>query len=95
MDLGRDACDPIDLHAGVNAFSYSCFPDRYSAYRLLRELGLSNVKAIRALDAESGRWSVASVSHGAPVGADFEIPRVAAVFIDMNAPVSQWQPGQE
>jgi beta propeller repeat protein len=95
LELGPDACDPIDLNAGVNAFSYSCFPDRYSAYQLLRELGLSNVKAIRGLDAESGRWSVATVSAGAPVGADFEIPRVAAVFIDMNAPVSRWQPGQE
>lgn len=95
LELGSDACDPIDLSAGVNAFSYGCFPDRYSAYQLIREIGLSNVNAIRVLDSESGRWVVASVADGEPVGADFEIPRVAAVFIDMNVPIAQWQPGQE
>jgi beta propeller repeat protein len=94
LDLGNTDCSAVDLPAGVSALALTCFPDEFSAYRAIREIGASNVKALRALDARSGRWSVATVSPaGEPFGEDFAIPRVGVLLIDMQAPVAQWRPG--
>jgi hypothetical protein len=93
LDLGQNACDTLNLGMGVNVFGYTCFPRDYTAYALIRELGLAKVKAVRVLDAETGQWKVASVASGAPAGADFEIAPVAVVMIDMNEGVADFKPG--
>ena len=94
LDLGLGACTSLDLGAGTNVFSYSCFPDNYTSYRLIRELGTANVKALRILDAGTGRWRTASVSEGQIVGDDFIIPNIAVVMIEMNTSVGPWSPGE-
>lgn len=94
LDLGNRQCNAIALQTGVNVFSYTCFPDRYSAYKLLRELGTSNINAIRLLNSETGRWQVATVADGKIVGEDFEIPPVSVVMLDMNSSIPSWKPGE-
>ncbi|MEM6348141.1 MAG: hypothetical protein AAF927_29945, partial [Bacteroidota bacterium] len=54
LDLGIGACAEVDLISGVNVVSFSCFPDDYSAYQLLAELGTDTVNAVRVLDAKAG-----------------------------------------
>lgn len=93
LELGASGCDALDLAAGTNALAYGCFPDDYGAYRLLRELGLAKVAAVRLLDAETGRWRSANVSAGAIVGDDFPIGRLAVVLIELLSPVTDWIPG--
>ncbi len=93
LDLGNRQCDTIDLQSGVNVFSYTCFPDGYSAYKMLRELGTGNVNAVRVLNSETGQWQVAAVVDGNIVGEDFSIPPVSVVMLDMNKSVSSWKPG--
>lgn len=94
LDLGLRSCGPVSLVSGVNALSYPCFPDRYSAYRIIRELGSANVAAVRMLDAQTGRWSVAVLNAGTLVGEDFTVPPVAVLLIEMHEPVTDWTPGQ-
>jgi beta propeller repeat protein len=93
LHLGQGGeCNSIDLALGENVFSYWCFPDRYSAYALIRDLGKDNIRAIRILDSETGRWVVAAVVDDRIVGEDFEISRVSVVMLDMKMPVSSWRP---
>ncbi|HWI59791.1 MAG TPA: hypothetical protein VNZ22_21360, partial [Bacillota bacterium] len=82
----------VTLAAGANVLSYAGFPSQYTAYNLLQQLGLPNARAVRMLDAQSGRWLVAEVLNGRPVGADFSIPRVAVLMLDLANPVSNFQP---
>jgi beta propeller repeat protein len=93
LDLGVSACGAMDLGAGVNAVGYACWPDRYSAYKLLRELGLANVSAIRLLDSQTGNWKAATVVDGEVAGDDFDISPVSVLMIEMNTPVTSWKPG--
>ena len=96
LDLGRTGCDPVDLPVGISALGLTCFPDGFTAYQAIDDLGAGNVNALRVLDAKSGRWSVASLlATGEPLGENFAIPRVGVLLLDMAAPVSQWQPGGE
>jgi beta propeller repeat protein len=92
LDLGLSDAGTVNLAAGVNALSYTVFPSQFSAFELLRQLGLNNVRGVRMLDAESGRWLVAAVENGQPIGEDFLIPNVAVVLLDMAAPVNQFKP---
>lgn len=94
LDLGQSTCTPLNLAAGVNAFSYSCFPDSYSAYRMIRELGPANVNALRVLDSNTGRWQAAIVNEGVIVGEDFKIPSVAVLMVDLNTTIGPWRPGE-
>jgi len=95
LHLGQGGeCTAIQLTPGENVFSYRCFPDRYSAYELLREIGVDRIKAVRMLDSETGRWMVAAVVDGSIVGEDFAIPRIAVVMLDMSTAVDNWNPGQ-
>ena len=93
LDLGSASCGSLDLSAGVNAVSYTCFPDGYSAYRLIQDLGAGRVNGVRVLDARTGRWRAAAVEAGQVLGEDFPIPRVAVVLIDLTEAVTAWQPG--
>jgi beta propeller repeat protein len=92
LDLGPTEDAAVDLAAGLNVLSYLRFPRGYSAFTLLRQLGLDRVRAVRMLDAESGRWVVAQVHEGAVVGEDFAIPNVAVVWVDMLAAVNAFRP---
>ncbi len=92
LDLGLNNSSPLNLAADANVFGYTAFPDGYSAYQLLGQLGLSNALAVRMLDAESGRWRVAEVQNGALVGDNFPIPNVAVVMVGLAHPVSQFAP---
>ncbi len=92
LDLGVNNPGPINLTAGVNVFSQTAFPSAFSAYRLLQQLGLDNIRAVRMLDAESGRWRVAEVRGNRVLGQDFAIPHVAVLMLDMVKPVNNWQP---
>jgi len=101
LDLGPNtsspgplgACEAISLAAGTTILSYSCFPDDYSAYDLIREVGLDQVRSVRSLDSETGVWSVAQVEAGSIVGENFRIPRVAVVMLDMALEKNSWKPG--
>ena len=93
LDLGQNACQTLSLGMGINVFGYTCFPRDYTAYELIRELGADKVKAVRTLDAATGRWRVAAISSGAPIGADFGISPVSVVMVDMAQPVADFRPG--
>jgi beta propeller repeat protein len=92
VDLGINAQAPIQLNAGLNVVTYDKFPANYSAFRLLRQLGANNVRAVRMLDAEQGRWAVAEMRGGVPLGEDFLIPKVAVLMLDLTNPVANFQP---
>ena len=94
LDLGNNECTPVNLAAGTNVFSYTCYPDQYTAYQLIRELGVSNVNAIRVLDSKTGRWQAASVHDGLIVGENFKIPSVAVIMLDLNTALGEWLPGE-
>lgn len=96
LDFAASNCAVQDLAAGTNVLTTNCVPDDYSAYRLVEELGTANVNAVRLLDAQTGRWQVATVNAGGNiVGENFYIPTIAVVLIEMQQPVNQWQPGRE
>lgn len=96
LDFATSDCAAQDLALGINVLAVSCVPDDYTAYRLLEELDVNNVSAVRLLNAQTGRWQVASVSgSGAIIGENFDIPTIAVVLIEMQQAVSQWQPGTE
>jgi len=92
LDLGVNNTAPLNLAAGANVFGYTGFPDSYSAYQLLRQLGLNNALSVRMLDAQSGRWLVAEVQNGQLVGNDFPIPNVAVLMVNLTAAVPQFTP---
>jgi len=92
LDLGTSPAGPVNLAAGVNVLSYAGFPSQYSAYRLLTQLGIANARAVRMLDAQSGRWVVAEIQNGRPVGVDFAVPRVAVLLLDVVNAVNNFQP---
>lgn len=93
LDLGDGSCQAIALASGINVFSYTCFPDAYTAYNLIREIGIEKIRGLRTLNSGTGRWLTATVVHGRVVGEDFHIPRVSVLMVDMETPVSQWRPG--
>jgi len=92
LDLGHDLAGPVNLAAGVNVLSYAGFPSQYSAYKLLTQLGMINARAVRMLDSQSGRWLVAEIHNGRPIGVDFTVPRVAVVMLDLANAVNNFQP---
>lgn len=94
LDLGSGACASLNLAAGANVFSYPCFPDHYTAYSLIREIGTANISSVRVLDSETGRWEVVSVVNGMITGEDFDIQSLSVVMIDMNAAFGPWRPGE-
>jgi len=92
LDLGLNAAAPANLVSGVNVLNYSRFPSQYSAYQLLNQLGIANIRGVRMLDAQSGNWVVAFVQSGRPAGTDFPIPTVAVLLVDMANPVNSFTP---
>jgi beta propeller repeat protein len=92
LDLGVNPDGPMNLAVGINILNYTHFPSDYSAYQLLQQVGLGNVKAVRMLDAAAGNWVVAEVKNGGIIGQDFRIPQVAVVLLDVTNAVSQFKP---
>jgi beta propeller repeat protein len=102
LDLGVNPEGALDLPAGVSVLSHTRFPNGYTAFKLLEQLGLDRARAVRMLDAESGRWLVAEVRmrpgpEGSPrvptaLGQDFKIPTVAVIFVELSSNVNQWKP---
>jgi beta propeller repeat protein len=92
LDLGVNNSSALNLAAGANVFGCTAFPDGYSAFQLLRQLGTANALSVRMLDAQSGSWLVADVQDGAVVGNDFPIPTVAILMVNMAQPVQQFTP---
>ena len=92
LDLGVNGSAPFDLAAGANVLGYSGFPDAYNAFTLLRQLGLNNAVAVRMLDAEAGRWRVALVQGGNPIGDNFPIPNTAVLMLSLTNAVNQFTP---
>jgi hypothetical protein len=92
LDLGVNSSSFINLAAGANVFGYSGYPDAYSAFTLLQQIGLNNALAVRMLDAESGRWRVAEVQGGNVAGDNFTIPSTAVLMINVTNAVSNFVP---
>jgi beta propeller repeat protein len=91
-DMGDGADGPVSLTAGLNVLGYTAFPQPYGAHRMLRQLGLDKVRAIRMLDTASGRWLSAEVRSGVLIGQDFSIPAAAVIWVDMLQEVNDWRP---
>jgi hypothetical protein len=72
LDLGLNNTSPLNLAAGPNVFGFTPFPNGFSAFQLLRQLGLDNALAVRMLDAcprrKSGRGRLPDSLHGCPDG---------------------------
>lgn len=92
LDLGVNEPATLNFSPGVNVFSYTHFPSDYSAYQLIQQLGLNNVRALRMLDSEGGNWVIAEVRNGAIIGHDFHIPQVAVLMLDLANGVAQFKP---
>lgn len=92
IESGLNGAGSLSLASGVNVFSYAGYPSGYSSFRLLNQLGGNNANAVRMLDAESGKWLVAQLRDGSPVGVDFPIPRVAVILLNMVNPVTNFTP---
>jgi len=94
LDLGQNGCATVDLPAGQSVFSYSCFPDNYSAYQVVRELGADNIISIRVLDSQTGQWLAATVVDGQVVGDDFAIAPIAVLMVETTTALGTWHPGE-
>ncbi len=92
VDLGAPDDAPIALVAGTNAVAYTGFPSGFHVSRMISQLGAENVAAVRMLDSMSGRWVAVTLDGGQVVGPDFAIPETALLLVEMNAPVSLWNP---
>lgn len=102
LDLGVNPTGAFDLPAGVSVLSHTRFPNGYSAFRLLEQMGLDRARAVRMLDPETGRWLVAEVRTRASadgttraptaIGQDFRIPNVAVLFVELSSNLNQWKP---
>ncbi len=94
LDLGMGACPAMDLTSGKNVFNYPCFPDNYTAFKLILEIGIDKINSLRFLNSETGRWETASVINNNIVGSNFSIPRIAVVMLDMKISLNSWKPGE-
>jgi hypothetical protein len=92
LDLGVNNSSSINLAAGANVFGYTGFPDAYSAFTLLQQIGLNNALSVRMLDSQSGRWRVAEVQSGALTGDNFPIPNTAVLMVSLTSAVNQFTP---
>lgn len=94
LDLGQGACPDINLAVGPNVFNYTCFPDNYTAFKLIQDIGMDKINSIRMLNSGTGRWETALVVDNAMVGSNFGIPRIAVVMLSMKDSINSWKPGE-
>jgi beta propeller repeat protein len=92
VDLGAAGVSPLNLAAGVSAFTHTSLPQGYTGHQLLRSLGLANVRGLRVLDAEAGQWRLLAVESGTIRGQDFRVSGVAVVIVDLVNAVNGWTP---
>ncbi|MCP3866751.1 MAG: hypothetical protein GY703_01365 [Gammaproteobacteria bacterium] len=93
LELGQGSCGALNLPAGTTVFSFGCFPDHYSAYQMIQELGTDRVAALRVLNSKTGQWQVANVQGDTMTGEDFRIPTLSVVMLELQAEVTDWVPG--
>jgi len=92
LDFSQSDCASSALSAGVNVLANQCIPDGYTAYRLIENVGVDNVKAVRLLNSQTGRWQVATTGDESIIGENFLIPPMAVLLIDMKQDVTDWTP---
>jgi beta propeller repeat protein len=92
IDFGPASGATLNLPAGASVVTFTDFPMEYSAFRMARQIGLDNLRAVRMFDPGSGQWKTVEVIDGGLVGEDFAIPRIAVMYFDMVSPVSGWRP---
>lgn len=92
LDLGFTGCSSLTLESGTNVVSYTCFPNGYSAYQLIRSLGVDKVSALRVLETASGRWQTTDVIDNLLIGDDTVIPNSTVVLLEMKQGVTSWRP---
>lgn len=92
VDLGTATGTPINIPAGVSAFSHSSLPEDYTGHMLVNSLGIANVRGVRMLDAETGAWRTLAVENGTIRGADFRTGTVAVFIVDLINAVNGWTP---
>lgn len=92
LDFSAGSCLENDLDEGVNVLASQCLPDDYTAYGLLKNIGEDNIRAVRLLNSQTGRWQVATVNEEKIIGENFDIPPMAVLLIDMKKAVNKWLP---
>lgn len=90
--LDGQSIDLGDFYQGQSVTPGARYPDGYSAYQLLSQIGVTNALSVRMLDSQSGLWRVAGVQNGGLIGEDFSIPNVAVVMLNLLSPVNQFTP---
>ena len=82
------------LLPGSNQIGLLAVPYGYSAYDLMKSLGLDNVQSVRRFDAETGLWRSVAVRTVANanelVGANFTINSGDGLIIVMKNRVDGW-----
>lgn len=92
-DHGTRASNSLELANGSTVVSYTGFPPGYHAQAIVDALGADNVRAVRMLDAGEGLWRAIEIRDGEILGANFAVPEVSVLFVEMDNPVADWQPG--
>jgi beta propeller repeat protein len=84
------------LFPGTNQIGILTVPYGYSAYDLMRSVGLANIQSVRRFDNTAGAWQTVSVRTTAAgnglVGMNFVINPGDGLVITMKNRVDGWQP---
>ncbi len=92
LELGAASGEPVNLPAGISALTHTQLPHGLTGHALVQSLGLSKVRGLRLLDAAAGEWRVLVVENGQVAGADFAVPNVAVLLIDLSEAIHNWTP---
>jgi hypothetical protein len=91
FSLGNStSCAPLNLVAGFNLVSHSCFPTNFTASQFIDSVGIANITSLSRLDLQSGRWQIAAVDGGMIVGDDFTLVAGEGYIIQAAAVTSGW-----
>lgn len=84
------------LLPGTNQIGILTVPFGYSAYDLMKAIGLENVQSVRRFDTSTGAWQTVAVRQGASgveiVGMNFVINPGDGLMITMKSRVDGWTP---
>lgn len=92
VDLGTSAAAPLNLPAGTSAFTHPNVPLGFTGHKLVRSLGLANVRSLRVLDAAQGLWRLLAVDGATIRGDDFPVSGVVVILVDLANPITGWTP---
>jgi hypothetical protein len=81
---------------GTNYLGMLSVPNGYTAYNLLRSIGLENAQSVRRFNSQTGSWETASVrdvsGNKTAAGADFAIRPGDGLIVVMKQRVDGWKP---